>query len=190
LCDRCRNKTTSQETSLLDGLLVISPYQQASLLQKTIEQMKYHHGYPLARILGTWMASHAPQEWISQLQQEQFLIVAVPLHPKRYQERGFNQAELLAHTFARLTKLPYLRGLERIRDTPPQAQLSRNERLRNVVEAFSYSLKLPKTSFLNKKFILIDDVCSTGATLNACAAALKAAGANEVWGLVLARGSI
>src|SRR3989338_4488986 len=189
VCDSCLNNKKSDLLEWqLDGLFVLCPYQKLSLLQTIIEQMKYHHGYPLAEILGKWMVNHSPTVWVQFLHQEQFEVVAVPLHTLRYQKRGYNQAELLAREFTNLTLLGSKKPLRRHRDTPPQAQLSREKRIQNVADAFSLVPEFPNPYFLNKKFILIDDVCSTGATLNACAAALKSAGAASVWGLVLARG--
>ncbi|MEW6034100.1 MAG: phosphoribosyltransferase family protein [Chloroflexota bacterium] len=111
--------------------------------------------------------------------------MAVPLHPRRLRERGYNQSSLLARGLGQATGLPVDKGtLLRLRDTPPQARTaSAEERLQNVVGAFSCRDRLLQ----GKRVLLIDDVCTSGATLDACATALKRMGASSVWGLTLAR---
>ena len=115
-----------------------------------------------------------------------FILVPVPLHPKRKKERGYNQAHCLAEGVATVLSLPIEELLQRKFYTLPQAQLSREDRLKNLLNSFSLS---QNSNTLNKKIILVDDVCSTGATLNECAKVLKSTDAKTVWGLVLARGA-
>lgn len=113
------------------------------------------------------------------------LIMPVPLSKKRLRWRGFNQAELLARKVSARygLKLDNI-NLIRVKHKPPQAKLNEINRLKNIKGCFSW-----QGGDLNKKnIILIDDVVTTGATLNECAKALKAAGAGEVWGLVAAKG--
>ncbi len=106
----------------------------------------------------------------------------VPLHPRRLAERGYNQSALLAAAFARRTRYPFHEDwVWRSRDTQSQVTLSAAERQRNVADAFSAS-----PAVAGKRLLLIDDVTTTGATLMACAKAVQAAGATEVYGLVLA----
>ncbi len=113
------------------------------------------------------------------------VVVPVPLHPSRLAERGFNQAALLAGPVARDLGAPLLaRALVRTRDTPQQATLDRAGRLGNVRRAFA--ARDPE-ALAGKRVLLVDDVRSTGATLDACAEALRAAGVREVRALVLAR---
>ncbi|MDP2624852.1 MAG: ComF family protein [Candidatus Peregrinibacteria bacterium] len=174
----------------LDGLLVISPYLKGEILQKAIQAMKYQNGSSLAEILGQWMATHSIGIVKHELGSENIVLVPVPLHPKREKKRGYNQARLLALAvsgFSVLLKpqLPLIEPLQRIRNTPPQAQLSRNDRIRNLSDSF---IVKENSLSLNKKIVLVDDVCSTGSTLNECARVLKQHGAHIVWGLVLARG--
>ncbi|MGH2581999.1 MAG: ComF family protein [Anaerolineales bacterium] len=111
-------------------------------------------------------------------------VVPVPLAETRQAERGFNQAELLARAFANLAELPVLgEALRRNRDTVSQVGLNPTERSENLRDAFS-----AKTNLVNKKdVLLLDDVLTTGATIDAAARALKQAGANKVYGLTLAR---
>jgi ComF family protein len=111
-------------------------------------------------------------------------IVPVPLHRTRLRQRGYNQAELLARGLGQELGLPLAPGwLERPQAGQPQARTaSREQRWHNTTGAFRARGEANASGVL-----LVDDVCTTGATLNACAGALKAAGATGVWGLTLAR---
>ncbi|GAI53812.1 unnamed protein product [marine sediment metagenome] len=113
------------------------------------------------------------------------VLVPVPLHQKRLRERGYNQSRLLAQELGKLINLPVVDNcLVRKKHAPPQARsLTVDERRSNVADAFAYRDQRLK----DKQVLLIDDVSTSGATLDTCAAALKAAGAISVWGLVLAR---
>ncbi|MFH2068312.1 MAG: ComF family protein [Candidatus Omnitrophota bacterium] len=112
-------------------------------------------------------------------------VVPVPLHPTRFRERYFNQSELLGQEIAASFSLPVLnRFLIRFRNTPSQTGLSGKERMANVSDAFQ--VRKPLT-FKGRRCLLVDDVLTTGATLNACRSRLLSAGAEEVYGLTLAR---
>ena len=108
----------------------------------------------------------------------------VPIHRKRWRERGYNQSALLAHELGRLSGLPVVENcLVRHSYTPPQARsASVIERQKNVTDAFTCLDR----RLQGKRVLLIDDVSTSGATLNTCARALKTAGAATVWGLTLA----
>jgi ComF family protein len=111
-------------------------------------------------------------------------IVPVPLHPARRRDRGYNQSELLARRVGRAAGIPVRpNALCRIRATAVQMELSAAERQVNVAGAFRCDDPLLRGAVV----LLVDDVCTTGATLDACASALKTAGALEVHGLTLAR---
>jgi ComF family protein len=113
------------------------------------------------------------------------VLVPVPLHRKRLKERGYNQSSLLAQELGKLANLPVVNDcLTRERYSPPQARTTTvAERRSNVANAFSCR----DGRLRDKQVLLIDDVSTSGATLDACAQALKEAGAASVWGLVLAR---
>ncbi len=113
------------------------------------------------------------------------VMVPVPLHRDRLKERGYNQSGLLARELGKLTGLPVVDDyLIRQRHTLPQARtLNVDERHSNVADAFSCDSQRLR----GKQVLLIDDVSTSGATLNACAIALKASGAISVWGLTVAR---
>ena len=111
------------------------------------------------------------------------LVVAVPLGAQRLTERGFNQSLEIARVAARVLEVPLaLEVCRRVRDTLPQASLAFGERAKNVRRAFVCDLGLE-----GKRVALVDDVLTTGASLNECARALKKGGAAQVIGWVAAR---
>lgn len=112
-------------------------------------------------------------------------LVPVPLHPVRFRERGFNQAETLCRNLSQDVALPVVsRAVKRIRVTRTQALLSRGERLANMRGAFAPA----KMNLNGKRVVLVDDVLTTGATTSECAAACLKAGASAVCVWALARG--
>jgi ComF family protein len=114
------------------------------------------------------------------------LIIPVPLHPTRQRERTFNQAELIAKGFSQDAKVPMDADvLAKTKHTPPQTQLSKEQRQYSSNGAFSVT---DPSLVHHRKILLIDDVFTTGSTLNACARALRENGAQGVWCLVVARG--
>lgn len=108
----------------------------------------------------------------------------VPLHPRRERERGFNQSELIGRELGRLTGVPLdVTALRRTRNTPSQVSMeSQEDRLRNIADAFEC-----RSDVRGRRYLLIDDVVTTGSTMSSCAEALKDAGAANVWGLAFAR---
>ena len=157
-----------------------SPFRFDGVMRQAIYQLKYRNlralASTLAKLLNDYLGTNpVPGE----------VLVPVPLHQKRLRERGYNQSSLLAQELGKLTKLPVVDNcLIRQRHTPPQARTSTvDERRSNVADAFTCR----DHRLQDRQVLLIDDVSTSGATLDACAAALKAAGATMVWGLVLAR---
>jgi ComF family protein len=112
-------------------------------------------------------------------------LVGVPLHPRRLRERGYNQSILLAGELGKRIGLPVIEDcLIRVKQAQPQVRAGDvEERWRNVADAFMCR----DERISGKQIILIDDVCTSGATLESCAAALKNKRATSVWGLTLAR---
>jgi ComF family protein len=149
-------------------------------LQKLIKKFKYGGREDLARPLGRMLVDL----WREQPRLGPVdAVVPVPLHWLRERGRGYNQALVLAEYFGRKTGLPVVRALAR-RRSPSQTELRREERLENVRDAFRAAR--PELA-RGKSLLLVDDVCTTGATLEACARALKAAGARRVAALTVAR---
>lgn len=144
-----------------------------------IHRLKYRNGRALAKPFGQLMADG----W-DRCRLEVDVIVPVPLHARRLRQRGYNQAALLARELARHTGLPlYEEALSRVRHTASQMTLDAAARRDNVRGAFYCT----DGQLRGQRVLLIDDVCTTGATLDACADALRAAGAVAVWGFTLAR---
>jgi len=149
-------------------------------MRQAVHELKYRNlralAMPLAKLLQDYLiANPTPAE----------VLVPVPLHHKRLRERGYNQSSLLARELGKLTSLPVVKGcLTRQRHSPPQARTSNvDERRSNIADAFACRDR----RMWDKQVLLIDDVSTSGATLDACAATLKAAGAASVGGLVMAR---
>ena len=112
-------------------------------------------------------------------------VIAVPMHTSRLVERGFNQAQVLASVLHWELGLPIVEGVERIKATPSQVLLSRHDRLHNLKDAFI--VRQPET-FRGRSVWLVDDVTTTGATLEAVAKVLRESGVKEIYGLCLAAG--
>ena len=145
------------------------------LVQEAIAFFKYGSRQPLAVPLARLMLEFAEQEIDFGLYD---VIVPVPLHRVRQRERGFNQAQELAHCLTELIPHPAVQnGLVRLRPTPQQTQLTAAQRRRNLRGAFALARG---ADFRGKKVLLVDDVITTGATAEECARTLRKAGAETV----------
>jgi len=175
LCRLCRNNTYG-----FDRARSFAVYSDA--LFEAIILMKYEE----VTRLGLWFAHRlAELDDFSLPPWRPDLIVPVPLHPERRRERGYNQAELIAGPLARRLKIPLKPHLLiRTKSRPPQLLLSRSQRWETVRGAYA----TPKGCGVDKlRILLVDDVLTTGATLDACARALKKAGAAQVLALTVGR---
>lgn len=172
LCARCRTAPLRIER-------IRSAVYFEGTLRKAVHKFKYRGVTALAEPLGRLMTEY----WSSRPMPVDVL-VPVPLHKNRLRERGFNQAALLAH---QLSKQAYLgvdgQTLVRRRATASQIDLDTEERKKNVHDAFQCTT----SALANRRVLLIDDVCTTGATLEACAVALEDGGTRCVQALTLAR---
>ena len=186
LCPKCGRPQTSGMLcpgctgwqAEIDGIR--SPFRFDGTMRQAIHQLKYRNlralAVPLAELLNDYLvANPVPGD----------ILVPVPIHKKRLRERGYNQSSLLAKELGKLNGLPVVDDcLIRQRHALPQARTSTvDERRSNVADAFTCRDNKPQ----GKQVVLIDDVSTSGATFDACAAALKEAGATSVWGLALAR---
>lgn len=162
----------------IDGIR--APFKFDGAIRQAIHGLKYNNLRAMAVFLGRWLGDYLAA---NPLPGE--LLVPVPLHHKRLRERGYNQSRLLALELSRLSGLPLVDDcLVRERYTTPQARTpSVDERRRNVADAFACRDRRLE----GRAVLLIDDVATSGATLDACARALKGAGTSSVWGLVLAK---
>ena len=151
-------------------------------LESAIHRFKYEGWRSLAPALGGLVADRLAVEGLPAA-----LLLAVPLHERRLRSRGYNQSELLAKELRRRFGLVGgSRWLVRLRDTPPQVGLDRLHRQANVAGAFAWR----GPSLAGRPVILVDDVATTCATLEACAAAVRTAGSGIVHGVTVARVSI
>jgi len=149
-------------------------------MRQAIHELKYRNLRAICGSLAEFLAAYLQANPVPGE-----VLVPVPLHSRRLRERGYNQSSLLARELGRLTALPIVEdSLYRSKDGLPQAKTATAEdRRRNVADAFACG----DQKLSGKYVLLVDDVCTSGATLEACAAVLKAAGAVSVWGLTLAR---
>lgn len=184
LCDACAEevlqlgasqRSGGQSTARLSRLECVAPHIGAS--RRLVHQLKYGGMRVLAAPMAALMyAAHA--DLLATVE----VLVPVPLHPKRVRRRGYNQAVLLAEALGQCAGCAVESDLVvRVRDTPSQVGLTRAERRANVAGAFAVR------SEIVGHVLLVDDVYTTGATLNACAQAVTQAGAARVSGLVFAR---
>ncbi|MBI5417977.1 ComF family protein [Candidatus Poribacteria bacterium] len=146
---------------------------------------KYYKKYFLASDMA-WVMFNSIQKNIFELDLKNVdCIIPVPLFSRKKRERGFNQSELLAKYFSEISGIPLNNNiLYRTLDTVSQSSLDENTRRKNVKNAFRIDIK---QSIKNKKILLIDDVSTTGATINECSRVLKKGGCEEVKVVVFAR---
>ena len=173
-----------QEWQALHGLIAVNLYRDP--LRACIHALKYEGVTRLAEPLGVLLA----QTYLRyNLHADMF--ISVPLHSERHKQRGYNHAHLLAEICAAKLDIPLRDNvLMRSRATTAQVGLSAYERHQNVAGAFSYMEDATTERIHKRRIIIIDDVCTTGATLDACAATLLRAGAASVAGLVLASSTV
>jgi ComF family protein len=147
-----------------------------------VHALKYGDRLDLAPMMGRWMATAGRV-----LTADADALIPVPLHWRRYWARRFNQSALLAEPIAKASGVPVVLGvLKRVKATPQQVGLSQSARALNVQGAFRVSPS-GKAAVAGRRLILVDDVITTGATVDACARALLRAGAAEVSVLAFAR---
>lgn len=152
-------------------------------LRGCIRALKYSGNTRLAEPLGMLLAQAYHHYGIAA-----DALLPVPLHSERLKQRGYNHAALLAEVCARHLQIACVEDmLVRRRDTRPQVGLSHQDRLQNVQDAFLCSPPFTRGLLGGRTLVIIDDVCTSGATLEACAAPLFAAGARAVVGFTLAR---
>jgi ComF family protein len=172
LCSKCQAQPLEIE-QIRSVALLLGPLRQG------IHRFKYEKLSSLADPLGArladyWRTNHFTADWL----------IPVPLHPSRERDRGYNQSNLLGQRLAAQVGVPLIsKGLRRMRVTAVQMELNAVQRKENVSGAFACADQRVRGA----RVIIIDDVCTTGATLEACAVALLKTGAVSVMGLTLAR---
>jgi ComF family protein len=162
-------------------VLAMAAFAHAGPMRRAIAALKYSGASRLAPILaGAASPALAPLLAVA----GSATIVPVPVHRERLRSRGYNQAELIARSVARTTRLPHETLLERVRPTTKQHHLDRVARLANLRGAFAVrqdARTVPVAA------ILVDDIITTNATLEACASVLREAGVQAVYGFAVAR---
>ena len=172
-CGRCLTRAPSYDRTR-------ALYRYLPPVDRLVQGFKYQRRLDWGRVLGAALAHH-----IEATGERADAIVPVPLHRRRLRERGYNQSLELARPVGRALDIPVLpRAVRRVRPTPAQAGLSRDERRRNVRNAFEV---VQQIEIANKHVAIMDDVMTSGHTVDALARALKRAGAAEISVWVLAR---
>ncbi len=188
LCEKCLKiilnlKELSQENnkavSSLDRVTALFSYGE-NTISRLIQMFKYNYLIELEDVFKK-IISTSKLDYI----EKDFVVVPVPLHLRRERERGFNQSKILANLFAEKFGLDISTDLRRAVYTKQQAKLSGEARRNNLKDVFVFDRG---EKAVPEKVLLIDDVYTTGATMEECAKALKNAGVKVVWGLVMARG--
>lgn len=175
-CPNCEDRAPAFECA-------VSIYQAKGVLRDLIHRFKYGRQFYLRRLLAGCLAEAMHDSRMQAFPAD--ALVPVPLHPTRLRERGFNQADALAETLSKSTHLPVLRCIERRRFTSTQTRFDRFERMQNLRNAFAMR---KNSDVRGKHLVLLDDVLTTGSTLHECALVLRAAGAESVRAVTVARG--
>lgn len=188
VCEDClkeiyksRIPALEQKQRLNDELVVYSACWYEKKIKDLVHQLKYGHDSFIAEIAGYILGEAFVEQSIEGSRHS--IVVPVPTHPKRLEERGYNQAELIARIFAKTTLLEMDTTLvKRVRFAGSQVQRNRGERLAAMKDAFEASAMVE-----GKKILLVDDVLTTGATVTSCAEELKSKGAESVTVFTLCR---
>lgn len=186
LCPQCKRKLIKsteiihpffrKSESYLSGIISAGHFKDP-ILKEAIHKYKYEGVFALVPIFSKMIAGRIKKEGL-----HFDIIMFVPTTKKRGSKRGYNQSELLAKELAKHFKKPLIHSLSKIKDTKTQVGLTKKEREKNLKSAFAY--KGP--SLKDKSILLIDDVATTGSTLNECARVLRKKGARDIWGAVIA----
>jgi ComF family protein len=175
-CPRCLGKGLYPYES------VVRLCAYADQSKSLIQHIKYHHRWPLA----DWLTNRfLDQPRLQALLKQIDAILPIPLYRARHRQRGFNQAALIAARIGKTTRLPVINPLARIRDTPSQTHLSFKARMENVRDAFELR-KRGAAQIAEKRILIVDDVMTTGATIQAVGRALLPGKPAQLYATVLA----
>tara|TARA_Y100000310_G_scaffold96282_1_gene94040 strand:- start:7033 stop:7761 length:729 start_codon:yes stop_codon:yes gene_type:complete len=173
----------------LDGLVSVWEYE--GLMKSLLYYIKYngitHAAKETTKRAFTTMVWDEKrfQPFLSFLSFEDTFLAYVPMYRRKERRRGFNQAAVLANEIGKTVNKGAISILEKLKDTKPQIDLSKEERLYNIKDTFTASLYLGAGRA--ERVILVDDVWTTGATMKECCRVLKKVGVKEVWGFTIAR---
>jgi ComF family protein len=172
------------DRSIAPPLLAWGGYE--GLLKQALAQLKYNQKTRIAESLGQWLGL----AWLkTHLHTDRLTVVPIPLHADRWQQRGYNQAVLIAQSFGHVTGLPLAKqGLVRVRATPAQFNLSRPERFCNLKQAFRLEPDFAK-QVGKRSILLVDDIYTTGATATSALQTFQDAGIEVIAIAVVAKAS-
>jgi ComF family protein len=180
ICGPCRSQLRwlgPDPVAVGPRLAAWAPLAYAGPAQSAVTALKFRGAVRVADAMAAQVCANAPPGWL-----DVAALVPAPLHPARRRKRGFNQAERLATAIARRTGIPLADCLARAGPRATQMGRTRKQRLAGIHGAITTSRSPPPG-----RLLLVDDVMTTGATLAACAQALRAAGATDIAGLAYAR---
>lgn len=172
-----------EQSPVLKEVYALSPYE--GIVRHSLRQLKFHGKKSVVPSL-RFLLQTVPQNWLKTYD----VIVPIPLHPKRQQERGFNQVELLFKEWSKQRGLRYEELLVRTKATEYNWNLSLQDRKANLTDAFSLNDALRRTVTTNSAILLVDDIFTSGITLTEAGQVLRSAGFTEVGGLALAAGRV
>jgi ComF family protein len=162
---------------------VVAACRAEGVVRESIHRFKYRGQMYFGEHLVGWL-ERAARRWLEWSEVD--VVVPVPLHPRKHREREFNQAGYLADALGETFGVPVAaRALRRVKDTVTQTALDAEARARNLHGAFAVA---DTAALAGKRVVLVDDVFTTGATLDACAKVVRVAGAERVIALTVARG--
>ena len=167
-----------QEFTYVDQLLVFSKYQ--GVIAQMLKDGKYSRVFDVYKDFAIYLYKH----FHSLVANENLVFVPVPLHKNKFKDRGFNQAGILAKSLSVLFNMPFLDCIERKKYTDSQTTKNKSDRFLDLLDAFT--IKRFYKNNLPNKIILVDDILTTGSTLNACAKILKDNGCEFVLSIVIA----
>jgi len=191
LCPDCLNKIKVHRKKIispkpLDG--IISIFEYSGIIEKIIKEIKFEFIYDrYTELIELALACLGEDKNFTNNFDSKMILVPVPLHPSRQRWRGFNQSELLGKCLAKKLGVkiaPHL--LQRIKNTQTQSLLKKEDRQKNIQNAFIINPNFPRSIIHNSCFILFDDIWTTGSTMAECAKVLKQNNAKFIWGVTLA----
>ena len=174
-CSHCRERR-------FHFTCAVARYRSKDAVRELVHRFKYKRHYHLRHVLAGWLADTLDDARLQTPPCD--AVVPVPLHPVRQRERGFNQARVLAEELARRGGIPLADCLRRIRPTPTQTAFDRQARIENLRGAFRMR---QNADVRNLHILLVDDILTTGSTVDECARVLTGAGAASVRVATVAR---
>ena len=176
ICEECIKSPRSFEISK-------SPYRYKGSVKKLIHDYKYCNKPFYYKLFGNLLVQYMKENSYIYFD----YIISVPLHKIKLRKRGFNQSKLIAKYIQKNLSIPYIDALKRVNNTEKQSNLSKYNRQNNLKNAFIIKNKKVASFIKDKNILIIDDIFTTGATINECSKVLKSSGANKIYALTISR---